>query len=271
MVPSSPEFFARLFRGDRYRFEFGIRRGDFRWFDLPPKDSPVLTERRRWLAQSAVPVVFWQGAAEGLVGEMLELFPASFRQECAGAGVERLRSLSARWEPDFVLLQRDDRDEFRMVGGSVCFPSSWAPEEKLGHTVDVIHGPVPTLNEELGTRIRSFLAKQPAGQVFERENWGLAAVPERNLHPLRRQPRLTDSTGLNEIWLRVEHQAFCALPKCGGLLFIIHLVVHHLTEVLENAEVNSAFRQMLETMPDVIASYKGIEPARSGLLRQVSR
>lgn len=271
MVPSSPEFFARLFRGDRYRFEFGVRRGDCRWFERPAPESPILAERRRWLAQAEVPVVFWQPTADALVGETLELFPEKMRQVCSGEGTDRLRALSAQWEPDFVLLQRDDRDEFKMVGASVCFPSSWAPEEKLGHSVDVIHGPVPTLNEDLGPRISTFLAKLPAGQIFERENWGLAAVAERNLHPLRRQPRLTGMTPLGEVWLRVEHQAFCALPASAGLLFIIHLAVHPLADVLRNAEVNAAFRQMLETMPDTIASYKGIEPARLNLLRQLDR
>lgn len=271
MVPSSPEFFARLFRGDRYRFEFGVRRGDFRWFQPAASGSPILAERRWWLAQSEVPVVFWQDSADILVLEMLGFFPESFRRTCSGAAIDRLRAVSAHWEPDFVLLERDDCDEFTMAGASVCFPSSWAPEEKLGQSVDVIHGPVPTLNEDLGPRIRTFLAKLPAGQIFERENWGLAAVPDRNLHPLRRQPRLTALTPIGDVWLRVEHQAFCGLPASAGLLFIIHLAVHRLSDVLRNADVNTAFRQMLETMPDTIASYKGIEPARLSLLRQLER
>jgi hypothetical protein len=269
VVSSAPEFFARLFRGDRYRFEFGVRRGDRRWFAPPSPDSPILKERRQWLAQTAVPVVGWQDSAEPLLAETLGLFPAAFRSTCLGTGSARLRSLAAQWEPDFVLLQRAPSDEFQMVGSAVCFPSAWAPEAKLGQTVAVIHGPVPTLNEDLGPRIRNFLAKLPAGLVFERENWGLAAVPARNLHPLRGQPRLAATTPLAEIWLRVEHQAFCALPDSGGLLFLIHLTVHRLSEVLRNAEVNSAFRQLLETMPEGIASYKGIQPARLSLLRQL--
>ena len=269
MVTPSPEFFARLFRGDRYRFEFGVRRGDDRWF-MPGTESSVLAERRRWLAQSDVPVCFWQAEGARVLEEALELFPETWRRGLPRGDRERLGALAAAWEPDFVLLRRDDQSEFRMVGGAVCFPSSWAPEEKLGQTVDAIHEPVPTLNAELGARIRTFLAKLPPGQVFERENWGLAVVPERNLHPRRRQPRLGADVALDQVWLRVEHQAFRALPASGGLLFVIHLTVHSLATVLTDGTAREAFRQMLETMPDAIAEYKGIQPARAGLLGQLA-
>lgn len=260
-------FFQRLFRGDRYRFEFGVRRGDEEWFQ-PTSESPVLAERRRWLAQGEVPVVFWQDDAAPVLAEALALFPA----EVAGRAVSdraALERFTAGWEPDFVLLRRTPDDEFRMVGGCVCFPSSWDPAEKLGHTVEAIHGPVPTLNADLGARIRTFLAKLPPGAVFERENWGLAVVPERNLHPLRRLPRLAATTPLEQVWLRVEHQAFRALPESGGLLFVIHLTVHRLTDVLAEPTTKAAFAQMLESMPDSIAGYKGILPARAGLLAQL--
>lgn len=268
MVSLTPEFFARLFRGDRYRFEFGVRRGADRWF-VPAPDSPVVAERRHWLAQTDIPVFFWQAEGAPVLEEALALFPEEWRRSLPGGGEQRLRAWATAWEPDFVLLRRNGADEFRMVGGVVCFPSSWAPEEKLGQTVDLIHGPVPTLNAELGPRIRTFLAKLPAGQVFERENWGLAVVPERNLHPRRGLLRLGPESTLGQVWLRVEHQAFRALPGSGGLLFLIHLTVHPLADVLVDPGVREAFRQMLETMPDAIAGYKGIQPARAGLLHQL--
>lgn len=265
MIAPDTAFFQRLFRGDKYRFEFGVRRGDEEWF-RPSPESPVLAERRRWLAQSEVPVVFWQDDAAEVLAEALSLFPA---ESSVVSDRARLERFTAGWEPDFVLLRRTPEDEFRMVGGCVCFSSSWDPSEKLGHTVEAIHGPVPTLNADLGARIRTFLAKLPQGAVFERENWGLAAVPERNMHPLRQLPRLSAETPLEQVWLRVEHQAFRALPQTGGLLFVIHLTVHRLTDVLADPVTKAAFAQMLESMPDSIAGYKGIQPARAALLAQL--
>jgi hypothetical protein len=266
VIAPDTAFFHRLFRGDKYRFEFGVRRGDEEWFK-PSTESAVLAERRRWLAQPEVPVIFWQDDAAPVLAEALTLFPAAAASSVSDRA--RLERFTAGWEPDFVLLRRTPEDEFRMVGGCVCFPSSWDPAEKLGHTVEAIHGPVPTLNADLGARIRTFLAKLPPGAVFERENWGLAAVAERNMHPLRRMPRLSAATPLSQVWLRVEHQAFRALPQSGGLLFIIHLTVHRLTDVLEDPATKAAFAQMLESMPDSIAGYKGIVPARAALLAQL--
>ncbi len=269
MVLTPPEFFRRLFRGDGYRFDFGIRRGDTRWFE-PRAGSPVLAERRNWLAQGTVPVRFWSEDAAAVFEEAWELFPEAWRRGWGGTGPERLDALASAWEPDFVLLQRHGAEEFRMVGGAVCFPSAWAPEEKLGCSVETIHAPVPTLNPELGARIRTFLAKLPAGVVFERENWGLAAVAERNLHPSRPLPRLGADADPASTWLRVEHQAFRALPRSAGLLFVIHLTVHPLGEVLADAAVNEAFRNQLSTMPAAIADYKGLRTARAALLRRTA-
>lgn len=268
MVTTTPEFFARLFRGDRYRFEFGVRRGDVRWF-APGTDEAVLAERRRWLQQTAIPTAHWTPAAEPVFAEAAELFPPAMRRAVT-AGVGGVAEFSAGWEPDFVLLRRHDDGEFRMVGGAVCFASWWAPEQKLGLTVDQIHEPVPTLNADLGARIRTFLSRLPADQIFERENWGLAATPERNLHPVRQQPRLPFEAAPDHVWLRVEHQAFRALPRSGGLLFIIHLTVHPLCEVLRDHTVRDSFRQMLEAMPDSISDYKGILNAKGSLLRHLA-
>ena len=69
------------------------------------------------------------------------------------------------------------------MAGAICFPSSWAPEEKLGLPVHTIHDPVPTLNEQLGVRIGKFLAGIRPGKAWERVNWGLSGSPGLNQHP----------------------------------------------------------------------------------------
>lgn len=180
-----------------------------------------------------------------------------------------MADLAARWEPDFLLLKPDAAGDFRLVGGAVCFPSSWSPAEKLGRTIDEIHAPVPTVNAELGPRIRTFLSRLPAGAVFERENWGLAAVPELNMHPHRGLPRLTADTPLEQVSLRLEEQAFSALPDSGGVLFLIRLTIHPLAGVLADPETRADFARQLATMPEEIANYKGLAAARPNLLRQI--
>ena len=52
-------------------------------------------------------------------------------------------------EESILLLAPDAAGEFRLQAGAVVFPSSWALEEKLGRTMDEIHGIVPGLNPAL--------------------------------------------------------------------------------------------------------------------------
>lgn len=259
--------FARLFRGDRFRFEFGMRRGADSWFHPTPAEHPALGERHRWLEEADDECALWLPEAEPLLAETLSLLGD---ETSSIPGREELTQLAARWEPDFLLLKRDAGGDFRLVGGAVCFPSSWNPAEKLGRTVEEIHAPVPTVNAVLGPRIRTFLAKLPAGVVFERENWGLAAVPEMNMHPQRNLPRLTTDTSLDRVWLRLEEQAFHALPRSDGVLFLIRLTVHPLREILADAETRAGFARNLATMPDEIAAYKGLATARPSLLAQIA-
>ena len=99
-----------------------------------------------------------------------------------------------------------------------------------------------------------------------RANWGLSRSPELNLHPKREVPRLDASVTIEEVWLRVEHQALIALPRTGGVLFGIRVVVHPLAEVKRDAEAARGLRRALQTMPEPMAVYKGIAAARDRLI-----
>jgi dimethylamine monooxygenase subunit A len=257
---------ARLFGGDRYAFQFGMHRGDADWFDLAGSDPDALADRRHWLAATPERCLVWHPDAALVLQEACTLFSG---QVPVGDTVEALAGMSAGWEPDFLLLRRSEAGEFRLVGGAVCFPSSWDVREKLGLDVTAIHDVVPTLNATLGAKIRTFLGRLPAEGVFERENWGLAAHGERNAHPERGMPRLTGAATVDTTWLRVEHQAFRALPRIGGILFVIRLTVHPLAEVLAVPGARELFVRQLASMPGEIAAYKGIAPAREALVREM--
>jgi hypothetical protein len=251
--------FARLFRGDRYRFEFGIRPSEGNWFRWAEPAHPELEQR--WLCLQEAPDrhLPWSPPADAVLAELLTLFPETDRpKRNAATGAVGAAEMGGAWEPDFVLLRRRD-GEFRLVGACVCDPSWWDPTEKLGQTIETIHAPVPTLNAELGARIRTFLHRLPPGQTLVRENWGLAAVPERNLHPALNRPRLNSESNVSNTWLRVEHQAFRTLPGCDGVAFLIWLTVHPLVDVLQDPAIAAAFRRQMETMPPEIARYKGLD------------
>jgi dimethylamine monooxygenase subunit A len=262
----TPELGEHLFSAQPFRFQLGLRRGEPSWFRLHGWDADALAERRRVLATAPERALPWSSAAEALWPELGRLFQDGELEPATATP----RHLGERWEPDWLLLARTADGDFRFVGGCVCFPSGWAPEEKLGRSVAEIHDAVPTLNRDLGERIRMFLARLDGDALFERENWGLAALPDRGLHPAADWPRPTAGTPLDRLWLRVEFQAFRGLPTAGGLLFLIHVRVWPLGEVIAHGATRTALRAQLAAMPDAIAAYKGLAAVRPALLRALA-
>lgn len=257
-------FFRGLLSDRSYRFELGLRTSLSSWFNLPPEDpTGVLQERRdglrKWESQSFV----WSQEAEPLFLELATQFdPPLNRTNDASATRETAFHLAGHWSPDFLLLSRSEGDRFRFVGGAVCFPSGWAPEEKLGLSVDAIHVPVPGLNDQLGSRMDAFLAKLNPGQSFDRFNWGISASPDRNHHPHRKLPGLDSGFPFSAAWLRLEHQRFFGLPQTGGIVFLIELTVHPLGELVSDSVVAEGLAHQLATMPEAVGRYKGLDAVR---------
>jgi hypothetical protein len=255
-----------LFPGEDFRFRVGVRRGDLEAFFRPTAaGAAILAERRRWLASD--PERYAALAPEG--GPLLASFHAlaSGWPHAAGSAVDCC-ALGGALEPDFLLLAADAAGEFRLHGGALCFPTGWALEEKLGRTVDEIHGVVPGLNAALAPAIGRLLARLAVGESWARVNWGLAATPELNLHPALARPRLAAECGLDEVWLRVEHQILAALPPPAvrGVVFAIRLEITPLRAVLDDPVARRGFAQALATMDDAVAAYKGLAAARPRLL-----
>jgi hypothetical protein len=232
-----------------------------------PEGQPLLDEVIRLEAS-------WESPAHGPHRLRAAPLPraalSAERPSCAVDPTERCRELALCWEPDFLLLRPGDDQAMRLVGGSVCFSSWWALREKLGRPLPEIHHPVPGLNEALAQPIQTFLARLTPGISWERENWGLSRTPELNLHPRRNMPRLIPPLQPEEVWLRVEHQSFVALPNSRGLLFGIRLKIHPLLALVKDRGVAAGLRRALETMPEAVARYKGLAEARAHLVQLLS-
>jgi hypothetical protein len=105
--------------------------------------------------------------------------------------------------------------------------------------------------------------------MWERWNWGMAAVDSLNHHPALSHPRLHAGSTLADSWLRLEHQAFRSLDAEGGLLFAIRITVLPLSDLLQERSAAVRLAELLETMPDDIAAYKSLADARHTLARQL--
>lgn len=266
---------ADLFGDGDYRFHMALRRGTAAEFFAPTKqrESPT-AERRRWLRAEPHTYSACLPACVPLLDECIALARSwvtlsdddHARVAAGEAASERCLRLGEKWEPDFLLLKAGEDKQFRLLGGCVCFPSSWTLADKIGRPLDFIHGSVPGLNEQLGRSIDSFLARLTPDAAWLRHNWGLSRSPELNQHPRRALPPLDCSVTLRDVWLRVEHQALVALPQSGGVLFGIRVAVHPLAEVNEDSQAAVRLARALRTMPDAVASYKGLITARQRIL-----
>lgn len=258
VFPPLPELFPE---GD-YGFHLTLRRTEPReFFRAHDTSGATVRERAAWVVSEPERYAIVTPEAQPLVEEFRALAAewgvlSPARRETADAE-GALREIGCGLEPDIAFLSADETGAFRLRGGAVCFPTGWALEEKVGHTLDFIHGVVPGLNRVLGSPIQQFLAKLKPGTAFLRHNWGLAATDELNLHPARRIAPPGLPASLDRLWLRVEHQALVALPRPRGVAFGIRIALHRMDDVAKSAAAYG-LRRALETMPPEVADYKNL-------------
>ena len=252
-----------------FRFEMGLRRGDAAFFRNTPADDSLLAERVRWLDTESARYAVALPGSEELLEEAASL-ARSLNPGLVGSASDPA-ALGKAWAPDFLLLSPKTTGPFLLRAGCVCFPSHWDLGEKIGCPMAEIHAPVPTLNESLGRQIDAFLTALRPGMAWERWNWGLAATPERNDHPARGLPRLAADATIDRVWLRAEHQAFLRLPQTGAVLFGIRLLIEPLGEIVREPRAAERLAQLLETMPEAVARYKGVGQARAALIAELRR
>ncbi len=269
---------AALFPEGDYRFHLSLRRSEPRAFFAPQDDSgAVLTERRRWLREhpgrhaallpGSGPMLreFGALAPEWGVGTAADATP---RFSDAGDLDAELLRFGGVCEPDVLFLAAESPGQFTLRGGVLCFPTGWALEEKLGRTLDAIHDVVPGLNPALGSPIRQFLSRLRPGAAYLRDNWGIAATDERNLHPARGLAPPQPPVALDRLWLRVEHQALVSLPDTGAVVFGIRIALHRL-DTLAGGPAGDRLRRALLSMPPEILEYKRLKAVKDELAGQL--
>jgi hypothetical protein len=255
---------SELFPHGDFRFHLTLRRGEpVDFFARRDATGRLLAERRRWIESDGGRYAELQPDGQGLVDEFLELTVAWGVADAGRLGpVAAMREIGGSFEPDLLFLAPDEAGQYRLRGGAVCFPTGWALDEKMGRTLDWIHGAVPGLNPALAAPIGRFLTTMKPGVAYLRDNWGIAATEELHLHPGRDIPAPTRPVDLTKLWLRVEHQALVALPRSRGVAFGIRIALHRL-DGLAGTPAGAGLRRALDTMPPEVAAYKRLAEVRA--------
>lgn len=261
---------SRIFPDADHRWTMGLRPGDVAEF-FRPRDlgGEVLLERARWLADEPEKYVVATPECKACLDDSLALAQSQGFVVPTLPDAElqaRAIALGCVWESDFVWLLPSDGGVHRVVGGVVCFPSSWALTEKIGLPISEVHAPVPGLNSALGPQIDTFLTRLEPGVAWTRENWSLSRSDNRNQHTSRPRLRFDDSITADDVWIRLEHQLLLRLQPSGGVLFGIRIELVPLAEFRKDAGASRRLARAVATMSPEAAEYKILAPAREWLI-----
>lgn len=265
--PPEPDW-NRLFPDEDYGYQFGVSSGDpAEFFRRQDESDATLRERHEWLGEDPQRYSAGESDAAPLLHETLQLAREwGTISNDLGNPPETALHLGGVWEPDFLLLHKRGGEQFQLVGGCVCFPSSWRLRDKLNCPLSEIHDPVPGLNKSLGPAIDKYLNHLKPGIAWLRSNWGLTPTPDLNYHPDLKRPPLGKPESPDQVFIRIEDQALVKLPKSNGILFGIRLVIVPLERLMENAIARQGLARALRTMPEVVAAYKNLSSARISIL-----
>jgi hypothetical protein len=270
MMPDWP----RIFPEADHRWIMGLRRTDSLadYFADADPSGAIRAERAHWLTEDPDKYAALLPAAELALSETVEMAQQLGATVDSGqTQFEQLLSLGRWWELDFVLMNSADEGRFQPAGGVVCFPSSWALEEKMHTPMRDVHNPVPELNTVLGRQIDTFLTRLVPGEAWRRENWSLARDGNWNHHPSRPRQKLDGSVRPDEVWLRLEHQLLLKLPRSHAVFFGIRMEVIPLQVVLQDSSAAKRFARILSTIAEEAAVYKGFASARAALVMMLEQ
>ena len=162
------------------------------------------------------------------------------------------------WVPeDFCLLEKE-KEGYVMTAASVCSPSNWILQDKIGQTVDFIHDPVPEYDSLLSEKVNRFLEGLSSGRFLLRYNWSIQSGNELfwrdDLNP---NFAVVDSSSPNLYW-RIERQTFLRLPASKAIVFGIRVFLHSFDKLRNIAGFHQAIEQLLAQLPATQKCYKGL-------------
>lgn len=229
-----------------------------------------------------------QHRARGQIGEadpaVLRAIAEAYERQTGIAIAPDADALAQGLQEDFVVLHDEPEGEagerlaMRTRFLSVCFPSNWAPAEKLGLDFAAIHAPVAdnALLQSGGQGIVDMAFRQAS---MLRHVWLLSPNGDLAQHPETRRTRWedavaqADATGqrlIHQVFFRVERQTTLPLPALRRGVFFIRVMVCPLTEALGVAPGRAAgLREALRSMSDAVVAYRGMAAVRERLCAEL--
>jgi len=191
--------------------------------------------------------------------EVLALVAAATGGAPCGPGLHPLDAAGRLVQEDLCLLIRRD-GAWHLDAASVCFPSYWRLDAKIGRPIGTVHEPVAHYAEELGTRVERFIDRlRPDGAAWRR-NWSIHDDPSHFL-PDPTPARRVDPP--SDLWLRSERQTLRGLTSTRAVLFTIRTQQVPLAVLVERPDTARRMAAAIDAWSPELRAYKG----RHGALR----
>jgi len=263
--------------GSEPLFKIGLRPfANHEWLHFDDNLDLYLEEKRRLYAQ--MPERVFQAYDDTQEAQLEVLHLITHHMSSLGVAVDisdkNLPPLlkAAHLVQEDLVIMRKSEEGWRLVAASVCFPSSWALQEKLGKPMHAVHAPVPGFHE--GTRnahmIERIFDNLQVGLPAERFNWSVYN-DDALFHDDRSGEHMNQQS---DCYLRVERQTLSKLPDTGDILFTIRIYVDPFDAIngrRDRAKIATGFIDLLRMMKPEQLVYKGLDEGRDTLIGKLQK
>nr|WP_210254945.1 DUF3445 domain-containing protein [Methylocapsa sp. S129] len=272
-------------------FSIGLAPIDLaQWIEQDERLPAQLALKEAILAQERAAAFDALAGSEAGQGEVLELlaahlparYPQTYRREGNALRIlpgDRLIALdgepalltASRLVQEDLLLMRRHEEGWRLVAGSLCFPSTWVLAEKLGRGMDAIHAPAPGYAGKMAGMVARIFDNLKVEQPVERFNWSIYGDGRLRYNKSKQDPleRFPSGQSVSHAHIRVERQTLRRLPRSGDILFTVRVHVDPAAAFCDHAhgrELARALHDQLAALTPVQLAYKGLVEARERLL-----
>ncbi len=180
-------------------------------------------------------------------------------------------ALCSQLQEDIAILatekQSDGSTRDWLAALSLCSPSHWAAEDKIGKTFFAIHEPIPGI-EKINRAAAGFVDAMVNKGPYVRFVWGFGTDDRLNHHPIAPSgwdPKDWSGRSFDRnrpgspFILRVERQVLHGLPAVGAGLFAIRVSFIEGTLIRKNPRDRDLLKSALLSMNPASRGYKGLE------------
>ncbi len=225
-----------------------------------PASPAFIAPRLGWSIEASTP----RGDGDPAIGALLR----SLAPEVRPAAL-----LSLAFEEDFAVIEAKGTT---LPWLSVCLPSRWAPETKVGLPFAEVHGPVAD-NAMLLAASASLTRLVTGAERWDRFVWTISAEPRLDQHPDRGDlpwppadrgsPIAAQAHALAAAAsLRSERQTFIPIPGAGQAVFTIHVDSVPLTQAVRTRGDATRLHAAIASMSASVLAYRGLDAAQERLL-----